>query len=251
MPKNKIIPLNKSPPEKIRAPWSVDLNHVTIIGGSRTIIDDVSGRLSASGISVIMGENGAGKSMLLKAMAGLVRPQSGHVRIHCDMAGRTAMVFQTPVLLRRSVGANLIHALKIAGINHRRRRRQDMLALLEICGLKSMADQPARQLSGGEQQRLQMARALASNPKLLLMDEPTSNLDPQSSLALEHLIRSTSQSGVKIVLVTHNLGQAKRLANEALFVSQGHLVEQGHASSLFSNPRTAAFRAYLEGEIFT
>ena len=244
----KVIPLG-APSPRMKNQWSVMLEDVTVLRRTRTIIGGVSCQLSAHGISVIMGENGAGKSILLKAIAGLVQPASGHVRIHRNVAGRTAMVFQTPVLLRRNVRANLNHALKIARLQQGEARRKRLITLLEICGLNAIAEQPARKLSGGEQQRLQMARALASEPKLLLMDEPTTNLDPRSTLALENLIRSTSQSGVKIVFVTHNLGQAKRLADEALFISQGRLVEQGEAAPLFLNPRTAAFHAYLDGRL--
>ena len=246
MPEGKIIPLR--PVADAAENWSVLLDNVSIDSRSRAIICSVSCRLAATGISVIMGENGAGKSMLLKTIAGLVQPTSGHVQLHPSIAGRTAMVFQRPVLLRRSVRANLNHALGIAGFR-RRQRRIKILTLLDICGLTAFADWPARKLSGGQQQRLQMARAMASDPKLLLMDEPTANLDPRSSLALEELIRVTSSSGVKIVLVTHNLGQARRLADEALFLNQGRLVERGGAPGLFASPKSAEFRAYMEGRL--
>ncbi len=246
MPDSKIMSL--LPAVDASADWSILLDDVTVENRSRQIIRGVTCRLSARGISVIMGENGAGKSTLLKTIAGLVMPASGHVRLHPAAAGRTAMVFQRPVLLRRSARANLSHALKIAGIR-RTRRGKRIAALLDICGLAAFAGQPARKLSGGEQQRLQMARAMASDPKLLLMDEPTANLDPRSVLALEDLIRAASRSGVKVVLVTHNVAQAKRLADEALFLTQGRLAERGDSSELFTHPKSAAFRDYMDGTL--
>ena len=246
MPEGKVISVNFAP--NSADGWSVFLENVTFDSRSRSIIYRIDCRLSARGISVIMGENGAGKSILLKTIAGLLKPTTGHVQLHPDIAGRTAMVFQQPVLLRRSATANLNHALRIARVNRVERRRR-IAALLDICGLTAFADQPARKLSGGEQQRLQLARALASKPKLLLMDEPTANLDPRSSLALEELIRITSKSGVKVVLVTHNLGQAKRLAEEVLFLNHGTLAEIGSSHDLFAHPKSSAFKAYLEGKL--
>lgn len=248
MPKASIIPLDQVS-KKGKFDWSVTLHNVSIQLRSKQIINEISCRLLATGISVIMGENGAGKSMLLKTIAGLIRPSRGYIQHHPTIAGQTAMVFQTPVLLRRSARGNLDHALKIARFA-RRHRRQKIVSLLDTCSLTAFADRPARNLSGGEQQRLQMARALALEPKLLLMDEPTANLDPRSIMAIEELIEVTSRSGVKIVLVTHNLGQAKRLAGEVFFLSQGRLVESGDANQLFSAPRTEAFQAYIDGRLY-
>ncbi|MCY3879352.1 MAG: ATP-binding cassette domain-containing protein [Rhodobacteraceae bacterium] len=246
MPERKIIPLTKPTPQ--HQEWSVLCENLTLSGETRPIIDRLSCRLSQHGISAVLGENGAGKSMLLKSIAGLIRPHTGHVQLHPEIAGRTAMVFQKPVLLRRSARGNLDHALKIAGFGRQVRRRRIQM-LLESCGLAAFSEQPARRLSGGEQQRLQMARALASDPKLLLMDEPCANLDPAATLAIEELIRVTARSGVKIILVTHNVGQARRLANEALFLSQGRLLEHSAANDLLAHPQSAAAQAFLDGKL--
>ena len=246
MPEDNVISLPGAAEQ--RGHWSVICEDLSVTGRGRPIISEISCRLSECGISVILGENGAGKSILLKTIAGLIRPAAGHVQLHPAVAGRTAMVFQRPVLLRRSAKGNLDHALRIAGFG-RSSRRGRVSMLLESCGLAAIADQPARRLSGGEQQRLQMARALASDPKLLLMDEPSANLDPRSTLAIEELIRVTSRSGVKIVLVTHNIGQARRLAQEALFLANGRLVERGAADDMLNRPRSAAARAFLEGRL--
>ncbi len=246
MPEGKLISLPRA--AENHDPWSVICENLSVAGRERRIIAEISCRLSGQGISVIMGENGAGKSIFLKTVAGLIRPSAGHVQLHPAIAGRTAMVFQRPVLLRRSAKGNLDHALRIAGFGRSGRRRR-VAMLLESCGLAAFADQPARRLSGGEQQRLQMARALASDPKLLLMDEPSANLDPRATLAIEELIRVTSQSGVKIVLVTHNIGQARRLAQEALFLANGRMVEHGAADDMLNKPHSAAARAFLEGRL--
>lgn len=248
MHKAKLISLPQPAARINKLNWSVKLDGVSLIDNSKSIISDVSCRLSSKGISVIMGENGAGKSMLLKMIAGLVVPTEGLVQLHPSLAGRTAMVFQSPVLLRRTTRGNLNHALKIARVGKRYRRKK-IATLLDICGLTSLADQQAKKLSGGEQQRLQMARTLASEPKLLLMDEPTTNLDPRSILAIEELIQETNRSGVKIILVTHNLGQAKRLADEVLFLTQGQLEEQGDAKKLFAHSNSETFNAFIEGRL--
>ena len=246
MPEGNVISLPAA--AESRGRWSVICENLSVSGRERSLISSVSCRLSGQGISVIMGENGAGKSIFLKTVAGLIRPSTGHVQLHPAIAGRTAMVFQRPVLLRRSAKGNLDHALRIAGVSRSSRGRR-VTMLLESCGLAAFADQPARRLSGGEQQRLQMARALASDPKLLLMDEPSANLDPRATLAIEELIRATSQSGVKVVLVTHNIGQARRLSEEVLFLANGRLVEHGVADDMLSMPRSAAARAFLEGRL--
>ena len=236
--------------DKGQVDWSVTCDSVTVIGRSRPILDNLACRISPRGISVIMGANGAGKSVLLRVMSGLIRPSSGQVRIHPAIEGKTGMVFQRPVLLRRSVEANLDHALRIARFGKAERQAR-IDALLETGGLKSFARQPARSLSGGEQQRLQMARALAAEPKLLLMDEPTASLDPGATLAIEELIGATSETGVKIVMVTHDIGQARRLADEVLFLARGQLMEQRQAKGMFEAPRTAEARAFLEGRLLT
>ncbi len=246
MPKAQIVSLPS--PAIHSADWSAICKDLCVESGNRRIIHNISCRLSAEGISVIMGENGAGKSIFLKTVAGLIKPASGYVQLHPNVAGRSAMVFQRPVLLRRSVRGNLEHALKVARFE-RSKRRHRIDALLESCGLAAYSEQSARSLSGGEQQRLQMARALASNPRLILMDEPAANLDPAAVLSLEDLIRAITASGVKIALVTHNLGQVRRLADEALFLSKGHLVEQGHPERLLNEPRSKAVQAYLDGKL--
>ena len=152
--------------ERMEPDWSVLCDGATVEGSEHPIIKNISCRMSPLGITAIMGANGAGKSMLLKTIAGLSRLTAGNVQIHPQFAGKCSLVFQKPVLLRRSVRANLAHALRVARIAPAERRSK-MRMLLDIAGLSGLESRPARSLSGGEQQRLQISRALAADPKLL------------------------------------------------------------------------------------
>lgn len=235
--------------ENAEPEWSVLCDGATVEGsGGRPIIKDISCRVSPHGITAIMGANGAGKSMLLKVIAGLSQLTAGHVQIHAQFAGKCALVFQKPVLLRRSVRANLAHALRIARVAPAERRAK-MQVLFDIAGLSGLESRPARSLSGGEQQRLQISRALAADPKLLLLDEPTGSLDPHATATIEALLRTTAAAGVKIVLVTHDVGQARRLADDVLFLHRGMLTERGRASEMLERPKSKAAAAYLEGKL--
>ena len=158
------------------------------------------------------------------------------------------MVFQRPVLLRRSVAQNLDYPLALRGLG--RAERQSIVArTLARFGLQAMADRPARLLSGGEQQRLALARAGALNPQVLFLDEPTSALDPASTRAIEAMIEAFSDDGITIVMTTHDLGQARRLAQDVAFLHRGRLVEQGSAALLLDAPGTPEARAYLKGDL--
>jgi tungstate transport system ATP-binding protein len=219
--------------------------------GGRRIIDDLDITIEGGGISVIMGPNGAGKSMLLRLLTGLLPPDGGSVtwaghrpdRIRAPLVG---MVFQKPVLLRRSAAANIRYVLHRAGRTERNRRAGEALAR---AGLGHLADVPARLLSGGEQQRLALARALAPEPEVLLLDEPCANLDPAATAAIEALILDARVRGTKVVLITHDVGQAKRLADDITFLHEGRVAERAAAASFFDNPASDAGRAYLEGRL--
>ncbi len=200
--------------------------------------------IPAAGISVILGPNGAGKSVLMRLMHGILLPSGGDVRFADDRVPRQAMVFQRPVLLRRSVAANIAFALKASGQNP-----EDLNALLDRAGLTERANQPARTLSGGEQQRLALIRALATGPEILFLDEPTASLDPGSTLAIEKIISETAISGTKVVLVTHNVAQARRLANDVIYCHGGRVVETGSANPLLDNPASDEARDFLEGRL--
>jgi tungstate transport system ATP-binding protein len=158
------------------------------------------------------------------------------------------MVFQRPVLFRRSVLGNMTFALGLAGVA-KEERRDRALAALDRVGLAALAERPARVLSGGEQQRLALARAWSLQPEVLFLDEPTANLDPGATREIEAVVEAIHAAGTKIVLVTHNLGQARRLGDEVLFLDRGRLVERTAIDRFFDNPQSAEAAAFLKGEL--
>lgn len=226
------------------------LDQVTFAAGGKTIIDRVSAEITAGPRTIILGPNGAGKSVLMRLCHGLLSPTAGCVSWRGPANGqrRQAMVFQRPVMLRRSAVANVIYGLKLAGVapSERELRARDVI---EAVGLTAVADRPARVLSGGEQQRLAMARAWALNPEVLFLDEPTANLDPAAMRDVETIIGQIRASGTKIVMTTHNLGQAKRMGDEILFLDRGRLVERASVASFFQRPASPEAAAFIREEL--
>lgn len=226
------------------------LDNVCFAAGGRTIIDRVSMALADGPRTVILGANGAGKSVLMRLCHGLLSPSSGSIEWRGGANGRRrqAMVFQRPVMLRRSALANIVYGLRLAGVSA---HESEMRArdVLEAIGLDRVAGRPARVLSGGEQQRLALARAWALGPEVLFLDEPTANLDPGATRDVETLIGQIRAGGTKIVMTTHNLGQAKRLGDEILFLSQGRLVERASVDRFFTKPESAEADAFIRGEL--
>lgn len=218
-----------------------------ILRGKR-VLDGVDLTLSPGGCTVLMGPNGAGKSLLLQVLHGLIDPTEGRVTWNGIAAPaatrRQAMVFQAPVLLRRSVAANVDFVLRARGGDPALRD-----ALLDRVGLTHKARDPARRLSGGEQQRLALARALATTPEVLLLDEPTASLDPASVLMIERIVAEARETGTRILFVTHDTAQARRLADDVAFLHAGRIVEHGPAAPFFDAPQSSAARAYLDGRI--
>jgi len=217
----------------------------------RRLLDRISLRLEAGLCSVILGPNGAGKSLTLRVAHGLLAPTSGQV---CWRGGarspelHQAMVFERPVLLRRSVRANVGYALSLRRVP-RALRRGRVEAVLERTGLAALADRPARVLSAGEQQRLALARAWALDPQVLFLDEPTAALDPGATRAVEALIDAIASSGTKVVMTTHDLAQARRLAGEVVFLDRGVLLEKTPAERFFEKPESDAAQAFLRGDL--
>ncbi len=231
----------------------LEVRGLALAFGGRAALAGLSFDLGREGLTVVLGANGAGKSVLLRVLHGLLRADRGRIRWNGRPPGaavwrRQAMVFQKPVLLRRSVAANIDFALAARGLPRRARRRR-LEAVLEGCGLGPLARRPARRLSGGEQQRVALARALALEPEILLLDEPTASLDPAATRAIESLLRDSRAAGTRILLVTHDVAQARRLAEEVIFLERGRVVEQGPAAAFFAAPRSAAARAYVEGRL--
>jgi len=230
----------------------LSLERVRFDAGGRTILDGIDATLDAGPRTVILGHNGAGKSVLMRLCHGLLSPTAGQVRwAHPEVAGqprRQAMVFQRPVLFRRSVLGNLMFALEVAGVP-RGEREARARAALERVGLPAFAERPARVLSGGEQQRLALARAWMLEPDVLFLDEPTANLDPGATREIESIVDSIHASGTKIVMITHNLGQARRLADEILLMDHGRLAERASADRFFDHPGSREAVQFLQGEL--
>jgi tungstate transport system ATP-binding protein len=230
----------------------LSLRDVCFAAGGRSIVDRVSAEIPAGPATVILGANGAGKSVLMRLMHGLLQPTSGKITWRATGEERVrrgqAMVFQRPVLLRRSALANIVYALKLAKVPVAERERQAMDALREV-GLTEVAHRPARVLSGGEQQRLALARAWALHPEVLFLDEPTANLDPGATREIENVIKAFDASGTKIVMSTHNLGQARRLGDEVLFIHEGRLAERAPVESFFARPASPEAAAFIKGEL--
>lgn len=214
-------------------------------------LDGVSFQSHAGSRTVVMGPNGAGKSLLLRLLHGLIDPTAGRITwagraLSPELARRQSLVFQRPVLLRRTVADNI--AFVLAGVASAEREAAVDQAL-RAARLTDRALQPARLLSGGEQQRLALARALARQPAVLMLDEPCASLDPASTLVVEEMINAAHDAGTKILLVTHNIAQARRLADDIVFVDRGRIAEAGPAREFLAGPRSAAARAYLEGRL--
>lgn len=222
--------------------------------GGHRLVDDVSATIEHPGMTVLLGPNGAGKTLLLRTSCGLLPPSAGSVHW-----GRTSTripplgsgigyVTQHPIMLRRTVRANLVYALSGLGLSFAERelRVEEALALAE---LEDRATAPARALSGGQRQRLAIARARAQRPAALLLDEPCAHLDPSAALAIEHLIGSLRNQGTKIMLTTHDLNQARRLADDVLFIHKGRLLEHSPGERFFAQPTSTEASRFVSGEL--
>jgi tungstate transport system ATP-binding protein len=216
-----------------------------------TILDNITLALAPGPPTVLIGPNGAGKTTLLRLAMGLIAASRGRV----TWGGREqvppthrAIVFQRPVMLRRSAAANIRYALAAAGLP-RAEHAARIGELLALVGLDRLGHRPARRLSGGEQQRLALARALAKEPQVLFLDEPTASLDPAATKAIEDVIRAVAARGINVVMSTHDLGEARRLAGEIVLLHRGRIVDSGPSEAFFSAPRTEEGRRFIAGEL--
>jgi len=230
----------------------LELHELSYAVGDTQIIRSISARMEAGPRTVILGPNGAGKSVLMRLCHGLLAPTAGRIIWHGarngDVRRHQAMVFQRPVVLRRSALGNVMYGLKLAG-KSRSECELRAMDVLEVVGLAQHAARPARVLSGGEQQRLALARAWALGPDVLFLDEPTANLDPSAAQDIESIINAIHASGTKIIMTTHNLGQARRLGDEILFMSNGRLMEHAPIDRFFREPASAEAAAFIKGEL--
>jgi tungstate transport system ATP-binding protein len=239
---------------RMRAPSSdlpLRLEDVSLLAREVTILDHVSLEFTPGAPTVLIGPNGSGKTSLMRVAMGMVPPSAGRV----TYGGRTetppvrrAIVFQRPVMLRRSAAGNLRYALAAADVP-RAECEARAAQLLSLVGLTPIGDRPARRLSGGEQQRLAIARSLAKDPDILFLDEPTASLDPAAAKATEDIIRDIAARGIKIVMSTHDIAQARRLGGEIVLLHRGRVVETADTASFFDSPRTDAARRFVAGEL--
>ena len=238
----------------MRAPATdlpIMLEDASFIAGGVTILERISLVLGAGRPTVLIGPNGAGKTTLLRLVMGLIRPTHGRVTWggrETATAPHRAIVFQRPVMLRRSAAGNIRYALAVAGVPRAQRdaRERELCALV---GLDGLSDRPARKLSGGEQQRLALARALAKEPQILLLDEPTASLDPAATKAIEDVIRAVVARGIKVVMSTHDLHEARRLAGDIVLMHRGRVIESGPADAFFHAPTSEDARRFIAGEL--
>jgi len=235
-------------PEKNINCLPIFIKDLTLILDNRKKLSSLNLSINSDDVTVIMGPNGAGKSIFLKILNGILTPTSGCItwnnkKQFSDTLNTQAFVFQKPILLRRSVIANLDYMDSVLG--YKKKISKDRL--LEIVQLKKQKNQPARMLSLGEQQRLSLVRSLMLRPNLLLLDEPTANLDPASTKIIEDIILNLKMMGIKIIFVTHNILQAKRIADEIIFLNEGKMVEHLNKQEFFSNSKSIEVQNYLNG----
>ena len=235
---NKILPLR--------------IDHVSFEKKGQMLLQDISFVVNNDGTTIVLGPNGAGKSLLLRICHGILQPTAGIVKWLGTEASQArqkqAMVFQHPVLLRRSVAANINYILRMRKLPTMNRKKSIQQAL-ELTGLSHLVQRNARVLSGGEQQRLALARAWAVHPEVLFLDEPTANLDPAATRAVEEIIHRFRDAGSKIIMTTHDLSQARRLANEILFLHHGRLLERAPTEQFFEHPENPDARAFIKGNL--
>lgn len=239
----------------MKAPSSIlplELRGVTFEAGGKRLIKEISCTFEAGPRTVVIGPNGAGKSLLLRLCHGMIDPSAGAVKWHgavgMDPSRFQAMVFQRPMMLRRSVHANVEYALAIRGVP-RVERKQRVDEALAHTGLRRLAAFPARVLSFGEQQKLALARAWALRPQVLFLDEPTANLDPAATYAVERTVQDIHEAGTRVIMTTHDLGQARRIADEVLFMHRGRLKEKAPAERFFAGPENDLAQAFLRGDL--
>ena len=214
-----------------------------------TLISDITVTLQADGRTIVMGPNGAGKSLLMRLCHGLIKPTAGEVIWASEQRHAQAMEFQSPVLLRRSVRKNMEFALRAVGVPAPE-RPEHAEAALQQAGISHLSHRQARVLSGGEKQKLALARAWSIRPQVLFLDEPTAHLDPGAAHSIEQLIGTIAEQGTKIIMSTHDLNQAQRLADDVLFLHQGKLAEHAEAPAFFERPQTPAAQAFVNGELY-
>lgn len=230
---------------------SVTLRDVTARRRGQTILGPVDFTFADAGFTIVLGPNGAGKTTLLKVLHGIERISGGAVAwsVSDEQARKAqAYVFQSPIMLRRTVGQNLAYPLGLVGMP-KAQIASRVADWAQRVGLAAMEGQPATRLSGGERQKLALGRALIREPKVLFLDEPCANLDGQSTREIEALLQDTWRAGTRIIMTTHDMGQARRLASDVVFLLNGLVHEHGPAQEFFAAPKTNRATQFLQGDI--
>ena len=227
------------------------VKNVTVRKRGKVLINSASAYFGETGFTVVMGPNGSGKTTLLRTLHGLERLRSGSLSWNVDLPtaqSHQAFVFQTPIIMRRSVLDNIAYPLILNGTDKKSAKNQAR-QWMDTVGLQASEGMEAHFLSGGERQKLAIARALIITPQVLFLDEPTTNLDGRSMREIEAILAQAYQSGTRIIMTTHDLGQARRLATDIVFLHNGHIAETAAAKQFFKKPKTLQARAYLKGDI--
>ncbi len=227
------------------------LSGASVVKRGKTIVGPIDLELGSTGTTIIMGPNGSGKTTLLKLMHGLERSRSGSVDWALDVheaRHRQAFVFQTPIVLRRNALDNVAYPLRLRGMS-KSQANEKALTWLQRIDLEDAQNLNAKLLSGGERQKLAIARALAVGPEVLFLDEPTSNLDGQSTREIEALISEAVGNGIRVIMTTHDFGQGKRLADDVIFLLKGKIHERNAGDTFFGSPTTPEAKAFLAGDI--
>ena len=224
---------------------------VCVTKSKKPILNDITLEIRTTGFTIVLGPNGAGKTTLLRAMHGLDRTSAGSVQWQGKndyVRKKQAFVFQTPIVMRRTVIENLAYPLTLNAMPKDQAREQAQ-TWAETIGLGKALEQNAAFLSGGEKQKLAIARALITEPEILFLDEPTTNLDGAATREIEHILQKAHANGTRVIMTTHNIGQARRLATDILFIYQGRLHETSSATAFFEKCKTPESRAFLNGDI--
>lgn len=230
--------------------FPLTLTDLVVRRRGKSILGPINLTIDQGGLTMIIGPNGSGKTTLLRVMHGIERLSSGSAEWAYPDHANQAYVFQSPVVLRRSVSENLGYPLKLVG-KSKSEISDAVLHWIDRIGLKNVKDRSATQLSGGERQKLAIARALIRGPDILFLDEPCSNLDGQSTREIETLLSETTAAGTRVIMATHDMGQARRLASDVIFMKSGRIAETGDAPKIFETPETEELSAFLKGDILT
>ena len=225
------------------------LKNATAHMRGKKLVGPVSLTLAQQGFTMLIGPNGAGKTTLLRLMHGLQRCSGGHVTwAKPDARDQQAFVFQSPIMMRRTLRDSLAYPLRLRGMSK--------VAALEKAtqcagnfGLAELLESWAPLLSGGEKQKLSLARALITNPEILFLDEPCANLDGRATREIEAILQQVQAGGTRVVMSTHDMGQARRLAEDVIFMLHGTVHEQADVEPFFTSPQTPEALAFINGDI--